>query len=198
MEKLILKEFRELKAAISILIGTSNLPVKQRFSNEAIVKAAKEFQKLSIERGEWIRDDDIHKYIKSAKYRAGTFIIQQFEFSNYFKRGRDFYFNKKDLIALDKELKNRNVNLGRYMDYIEDKIKFRKNLEMAKENNKAGKNKKAFQVPYGLGDIVSSPAKAPSPDIIKQDIERLRQEFFEYNLSDYIDIYKDNHAESFP
>jgi hypothetical protein len=194
MQKQILQELKELKAIISKLIGTSDLPAREQFSQEAILKAGKEFLKLSIERNDWVKDHDIHRYIKNAHYRAGTFIRQEFGFSNYFKRGHDFYFNRKDLIALDKELRKRNVNLGKYMDFIEDKAKFKKSLEMAKENKKAGKNKKAFQLPYDLNDITSSPPKAPSVDVIKEDIERLKQEFFQYNLSDYIDIYKDNHA----
>jgi hypothetical protein len=194
MQKQILKELKELKAVISNIIGTSELPAKDRFSKEAILKAGKEFQKLSIERGEWVKDHDIQKYIKNTHHRAGTFIRQEFGFSNYFKRGHDFYFNKKDLIALDKELRKRNVNLGRYMDYLEDKAKFKKSLDMAKENNKVRKNKKAFQLPYDLKDITSSTPKAPSADVIIEDIERLKQEFFQYNLADYIDIYKDNHA----
>jgi hypothetical protein len=49
----LLAEIRHLKAAISTLIGTSDLQAKERFSKEA-VRAAKEFKKLSIERGEWI------------------------------------------------------------------------------------------------------------------------------------------------
>jgi hypothetical protein len=194
MEKLILKELKELKSAISKLIGTSDLPVKEQFSKDAILKAGKEFQKLSIERGDWVKDHDIDRYLKNAHYRAGTFIREQFGFSNYFKRGQNFYFNKKDLIALDKELRKRSVDLGRYMEYMEDKAKFKKSLEMAKENNKVRKNKKAFHLPHDMSDITSAPAKAPSLDIIKKDIERLKQEFFQYNLSDYIDIYKGNHA----
>src|SRR6478736_487570 len=109
MQDQVLKEIKELKTIIAELIGTSDLPVKERFSKEAIIKAGKEFQKLRIERGEWVKDHDIHKYLKNAHYRAGTFIRQEFGFSNYFKRGHDFYFNKKDLIALDKELRKRDV-----------------------------------------------------------------------------------------
>jgi hypothetical protein len=63
MEKLILKELKELKSVISKLIGTSDLPAKERFSKEAILKASKEFQKLSIERGEWISDWDLYAFV---------------------------------------------------------------------------------------------------------------------------------------
>lgn len=50
MEKEILSEIKQLKAAISKLIGTADLPAKEQFSTEALDKAAKQFQKLSIER----------------------------------------------------------------------------------------------------------------------------------------------------
>ena len=193
MQEQIIKELKELKTVISKLIGTSDLPAKERFSKEAILKACKEFQKLSIERGEWVSDWDLYKYFKNA-HRAGTFIRQQFCFSNYYKKGQTYYYNKKDLIALSKELKERNVDLGRYIEYREDQEKFRKYIERANENNKGKGKKKTFDLPYDLKDIATSPPKAPSPDIIKEDIEKLKQEFFKFNLSDYIDIYKNNHA----
>ena len=130
MEKEILSEIKQLKAAISKLIGTADLPAKEQFSTAALDKAAKQFQKLSIERSEWVEEYNIDKYIKNARYRAGAFIRQEFGFSNYFKRGQTYYYNKKDLMALAKELKARNVDLGRYMEYIEDQAKFKKYLSL--------------------------------------------------------------------
>jgi hypothetical protein len=56
MQNELLAEIRQLKAVISTLIGTSDLPAKERFSKEALARAAKEFKKLSIERGEWLTD----------------------------------------------------------------------------------------------------------------------------------------------
>jgi hypothetical protein len=194
MEKKILSEFKELKIILSKLIGTGDLPFKEQFSKEAIDKAAKQFQKLSIERGEWVEECNIEKYIKNARYRAGTFIRQEFGFSNFFKRGQTYYYNKKDLISLAAELKNRNVDLGRYMEYLEDKGKFNKYLESANQNIKGKAKRKAFQLPYDLKDITTSPAKTPSAEVIREDIKRLKEEFFQYNLSDYIDVYKGNHA----
>jgi 2-keto-4-pentenoate hydratase/2-oxohepta-3-ene-1,7-dioic acid hydratase in catechol pathway len=34
----------------------------------------------------------------------------------------------------------------------------------------------------------------PEASVIREDIKRLKEEFFQYKLSDYIDIYKDNYA----
>lgn len=194
MQKELLAEVKELKTLIAKLIGTSDLPTTEQFSKEALDKAAKQFQKLSIERGEWVEDSNIDKCIKHAPYRAGTFIRQEFGFSNFFKRGQTYYYNKKDLVALGKELKERNVDLGRYMEYMEDQAKFKKYLESTNENGKGKRKIKAFQLPYDLKDITSSPAKAPSADIIKEDLVRLKEEFFQFNLSEYVDIYRGNHA----
>lgn len=194
MEKEILSEARELKAMFSKLIGTSELPPSEQFSKEALDKAAKQFQKISIERGEWVEESNIYKYIKNAHYRAGAFIRQEFGFSNYFKRGQTYYYNKKDLIALGKELKARNVDLGRYMEYLDDQAKFKKYLETMGQDIKGKKKKKAFDLPYLLKDITTSDAKAPSADIIRQELARLKEEFFQYNLADYVDIYNGNHA----
>lgn len=190
----LLTEIKELKAAIAILIGTADLPPEEQFSKQALDKAAKQFQKMSIERGEWIEESDISKYIKKAHYRAGVFIIREFKFANYFKRGQVYYFNKKDIIALGKELKDRNVDLGRYMEYVQDQAKFQKYLLMIAEKTPGKTKKKAFELPKDLKDITTSDAKKPSPDLIREDIKQLKDEFFQYSLGDYIDIYKENYA----
>lgn len=194
MQNELLSEIQGLKAVITRLIGTSDLPPEQQFSREALDKAAKQFQKIIIERGEWVEDRDICRYIKNSSYQAGTFIRQEFGFTNYFKRGHTYYYNKKDLIALGKELKDRNINLGRYIEYIHDLAKFKKNIADAAENKNRKRKKKSFQLPYNLGDITTSPPKMPSATIISEDIKRLKEEFFQHNLSDYIDIYRDTYA----
>ena len=77
MQKEILSEIKELRALLSTLIGTSDLPQEVRFSKEALYKAAKEFQKISIEWGEWITDHEINKYLKAGYDRTGAFIIRE-------------------------------------------------------------------------------------------------------------------------
>jgi len=194
MENELLSEIRELKAAIAKLIGTSDLSPKQQFSKESLNRAAGQFQKLSIERGDWIKNDDIDKYIKNAPYGAGSFIIAEFGFSNYFKRGHTYYFYKKALIALAKELKKRNVNLERYMQYMADLVKFKKSLEDAAKNTKGKSKTKPFKLPANLKDFNTTSAKLPSADIVREDIKKLKDEFFEFTLSNYIDIYRENYA----
>ena len=54
MESQILSEIKEIKKLLSKVIGTSDLPAKQRFSKDAIAKAAKEYRLLEMKRGEWV------------------------------------------------------------------------------------------------------------------------------------------------
>jgi hypothetical protein len=128
-EDQILNEIKELRSAIAKLIGSSELPVKQQFSSAALDKASAEYKKLSIERGEWVPSDGVKKIIKTAPYNTGSFLINEFAFTNYFKRSRSPYYNKQDLIALGKELSRRNIDLARYMELRADQATFKKYLE---------------------------------------------------------------------
>lgn len=92
MEEKILKEIKDLKSIIAQVIGLSELPAKQKFSKEAITKAAKEFQKLTIERGEWLSESDIHKVIRKAPWRAGKFIIENYGFTKLFYKRSNLVF----------------------------------------------------------------------------------------------------------
>jgi hypothetical protein len=173
MEEQILKEIKELRSILSKVIGSSDLPVKQQFSKEAISKAATEFRKLSIERGEWIKEDDISKIIKKAPYHSGKFIIEKFEFTNYFKWGRTLYFNKKEIIALNNELKKRNINLKRYIELIKDQEKFKKYLEEVKNPQRA-KKRPRFKIPDELKNIETYPYHHPPKEVVKKHIETLQ------------------------
>lgn len=194
MQNEILAEVKELRTALTLVLGVSELPPDQQFLKEALNKAAQEFKKLNIERGLWVADHNVGKYIKNAGYRAGAFIRQEFGFANYFKRGQTYYYSKKDLISLGKELKERNVDLGRYMEFIEDRTKFKKYMSEAIQNNKGKLKNKAYKIPADVINITTSPHLMPETSIIREDIKQLKEEFFQYKLSDYVDIYKDNHA----
>jgi hypothetical protein len=195
MDKQILDEIFLIKTILSKLIGTSDGVSSDRFSNEALNKAATEFQKMSIERGDWISENNLNKYIKDAPYNgAGKFIRENFEFKNYFKKGRTYYYNKIDLLLFSKELKERNINLGRYMEYIEDRFKFKKSVSEALLNTKTKGTKKHFKIPTHIKNITSQPAPLPSSELIKADLKSLKDEFFQFKLSEYIDIYNGTHA----
>jgi hypothetical protein len=193
MNSEIAHELQSIKLLLSKLVGTSNLPEAERFSIDALNKAAQQFQKLCIERGDWIEERDFDKVIKNAPFQAGAFIRAEFGFTNCFRRGKKYYYNRTDLIALAKELKERNIDLKSYLELRADEDKFRKYLGSILLNSK-GNARKRFTVPYDIKDIVSSPTKAPSAEIIKEDLKRLKEEFFRDNLSDYIDIHKGTHA----
>jgi hypothetical protein len=187
----ILNEIKELKSALTQVLGLASPSTKDLFSTEALEKAAKEYRKLSIERGEWVSSHDIKMYVKSASYNPANFIIKELEFSNYFKRGSTYYFKKQDLIALAKELKDRNVDLGRYEELKADQEKFKKYLENAKQNKKG---KKAFKITIDTKNITSDPVKLPPVEELKAELKKLREEFLQYKLAEYVDVYKDSYA----
>lgn len=193
METKILSEIQDIRMLLAKILGTEELPKERQFSMEAIEKIAAVFKKLSIERGEWIAEEDISKIIRKAPYRSGSFIIEQFGFSNYFKWGRTLYFNRKDLMALNTELKARNINLRRYMELINDQEKFNKLVKSAKRQ--AGKkNQKHFRIPDWLRDIDTRSYSPPSEEIIMNHIVSLKNEFEKSNYTEYIDIYHDDYA----
>lgn len=193
MEDRIFKELKELKSILSQLIGTADLPAKQKFSDMAIRKAASEYQKLSIERGEWIKEDDIHKIIRKAPWKAGKFIIEKFGFTNYFARGRYLYFNRKDLVALNAELKRRNIDLARYMELEGDKEKFRIYLDSLKET-RGKKKRQQFMIPEELKDIFTYPYRHPPREIIEKQIQSLMDEYEKFKMVEFVDIYGGDHA----
>lgn len=58
----ILNEIKELKSIIAKLVGLSGQSTENPFSTEALGKAAKLYQKLSIEKGDWVNSHDINKH----------------------------------------------------------------------------------------------------------------------------------------
>ena len=189
MENEILAGIKQIHGLLSELVGTADLPVKQKFSKEAISKAAIEFRKLSIERGKWVPSHDINKIIKHAHWNSTRLIIDKFEFTNYFKRGSTLYFNRKDLIELNIELKKRNINLSKYYEYVNDKEKFQKYVNgiLLPKGKKPRNN---FKIPEGLRDIFTKPYSAPTEELVKKEIETLMEEYKNFDLSEYIDLFE--------
>ena len=188
-EDRVLYELKRIRDLLSSLIGTTDLPKKEKFSSDAISKAAKEFRNLQIERGEWIESSDIRKVIKHADYTSGNILIEKFQFKNYFKRGRTHYFYKKDLIELDKELKKRKINLKKYDELLRDKEKFQKYIDSIKKIS-GPKARKKFAIPEGLDNIFSVPYSLPIENQINDEIKGLLEEYNKFNLSEYVDLYE--------
>lgn len=187
MEEKAIKELKEIKRIISRMVGTYELPANQRFSKKALDQAAKEFRDLSIKRKEWISRDELYTVIKDVGYSAGKFIIEQFGFSNYFMRGKTTYFNRKDLLALMRELKKRNINLKKYMELVEDKEKFEKYVQSI--NLLKGKKRKRYKIPEGLKDIVTEPYHPPSEKIVRDHLNSLWEQYHGSDMEEYIDIF---------
>jgi hypothetical protein len=193
MQKQILSELKELRYAISKIAGTCDLPAEIQFSFAALDKAASEFKKMQIARGEWIPENEIYKYVKNAGWSSGSFVRTELRFSNYFKHGRSYFYNKTDLIALSKELKDRNVNLSRYIEYKTSEAAFKKKVTEAAKNKKANK-RRPYELPDELREITTSETPLPSVDLVKADIKSLEDEFFKSDLAQYIDIYQGCYA----
>jgi len=195
MEEQILKEIKELKSIIATLVGSADLPKKDQFSKETLEKSAKQFKKLSAERGEWVKDGDLSKYFKGAPYHMGRVIRNELSFTHYFKQGYEYYYNKKDLLDLKRELVKRNVDLPTFVRYIEEQAKFKKLIETANAKMKGKGKSRRFVLPDDLTDIPEcSPAKLPPIDVVKEHIQNLKEQFKRDNLSEYIDIHKDRFA----
>jgi hypothetical protein len=192
MEKEILKEIQELKFILSKLIGSDKENPENRFSEEALDKAQKLYLKMSIERGDWVKDSEISRFIKSAPWSPGTFIRKEFEFTNWIKRGHEYLYSKKDLIALGEELAARNIDLGRYQDFLGDKAAFDRKMATLDDPKKA--KAKPFKIPPKLKNIVTSDIPKPDPELVRQDLAMLKREFKSSKFDAYIDIYKGTHA----
>ena len=189
MEDKILKEIIQIRQLLSQLIGTADLPPGDRFSKEKIEKAAKEFQKLAIQRGEWLSANELYNVFNNAPWNCAKFIIEKFGFTNYFRRGKTLYFNKKELYALKKELKERNIDLEKYIELVEDQSKFEKYVSGI-NFPKGTKSKKHYKIPEALRDIVSKPYSAPTEDLVRGEIKTLMEEYVKYDLSEYIDLFE--------
>ena len=193
MEDKVLQEIKQIRLLLSEMLGTSELAANQKFSKEAIARAAKEFRDLAIARGEWLSGRDISKVIKKAPWNCEKTVIEKFGFTNYFKRGHTYYFNRKDLVELGKELKKKNIDLNEYMDLLADQAKFEslvKGIDLKK-----GSKYKRYKIPEELRDIHSRPFSPEIEEKAKKEIDDLLEEFKKFDLSEYIVFYeKKTHA----
>jgi hypothetical protein len=191
MQNKILEELKQLRIVITRLLGTTDLPPGEQFSTEAIKKASQQFRKMSAERDEWVKENDISKYIRNTGWSAGRFIREEFGFNAWIKNGHHYLYNKKALQMLAAELKKRNVNLGRYIEYKRSEAEFQKKLSAKKQLTKG---KRPYRLDSEVKGVTTSDIPAPSVDFVRQDLEQLKNEFFEYKMADYVDIYRGNHA----
>lgn len=187
-EDKILSELKQLKKLFTVMLGTEDQPAKEKFSKAAIIKASSEFKKMQAARGEWVSPGDVDKVIKHAPYNSAKMLIEEFQFKNYFKRGSTYYFKRKDLIDLNKELKKRNINLKTYSDLLQDKERFQKYIDSL-TNPVNSKKQRRFKIPEGLENIFSDPYSPPNEDLVRNEINALWEEYEKFGLSEYIDLY---------
>jgi hypothetical protein len=135
MQKQVLSELKELRSILTQLVGTADQPGQDQFSKEALAKASKLFIRMAAQRGEWVKEDEPGKYIKAA-WRAGGFIRSEFGFNARIKDGHYYLYNKKALQKLGVELKARNIDLKRYMEYKRSESDFQKKLSANKKSFK--------------------------------------------------------------
>ena len=190
-QEIIFKEIQELKSILSIVIGTSDRVGEDRFSAEAIQEAAKLFKKMTIERGDWVDEDELPKYLGPCPWRPGDFIRKEFGFTSWVKKGHHYRYSKSDLIALGEELKAHNINLERYREFLEDKAAFDK--KAAKQETVAAKAK-PYIFPKGVKNITTTEIPKPEPDLVRRDLAQLKQAFKDAKFESYVDIYKGTHA----
>jgi hypothetical protein len=133
--------------------------------------------------------DEMHRVVKNASWNCSKVILEKFEFSNYFKRGHTIYFNRRDLIELNMELKKRNIDLKKYVELVDDKEKFQKYVDGIIQP-KGKKTRKRFKVPESLRDIFSTPYSAPTEQLVRDEIETLMEEYIKFDLSEYVDLYE--------
>jgi len=187
-EDRILSELKQLKRLFTVMLGTEDQPAKEKFSKTAIIKASIEFKKMQAARGEWVSSGEVGNVIKHAPYNSAKLLIEEFQFKNYFKRGSTYYFKRKDLIDLNKELKKRNINLKTYSDLLEDKEKFQKYIDSISSPQRSKKQRR-YKIPEGLENIFSMPYSPPNEDLIRNEIKSLWEEFEKFGLSEYVDLY---------
>lgn len=195
MDEKILAELHYLRLLLARVVGTADQPADKQFSEDAIAKAAKAYTKMTIERGDWLKEDQLPKYLGPCPhYQAGAFIRKEFAFTHFIKKGYDYLFYKKDIEALGQELKAKNIHLKRYKEYLDDKAAFDKKVAEVTTPAKKGTRQKRYQIPEGLRNITTSDIPKPDPDLIRQDLSNLMAEYKTAKFEAYIDIYKGTHA----
>jgi len=192
MEKEILTEIQELKTILAKLIGSDKEIPENQFSEEALNRAQNLYLKMSIERGDWVKDTEIVRYIKSVPWNVGSFIRKEFEFTNWIKRGHEYLYSKNDLIALAEELSKRNIDCKRYQEFLGDKAAFDRKMDSFSDPKKS--KSKPFKIPTRLKNIITTDIPKPDPELVRQDLTTLKKEFKANKYESYIDIYQGTHA----
>lgn len=183
MDKAILTELKALRMAVATLAGTADLPEGEQLNVAALEKVAKEFKKLSSARKAWVEEYQLSSIFKDVRYGAGKFLREDLGFTAYFTHGRGYFYHRKSLLALARELKARKVNLARYMEYKTEKAKFEAKAKTALGKKKLG----VYVLAADMNHIETSATPKPPKVLVTEEIKRLKEEFNEFK--DYVDAY---------
>lgn len=187
------RQMEELKALILQLLNKPQPQAPDSWSKDKVNASAEKFQQMKKARSEWLKDDDLEKYLPGGDHRSGSFIRKEFEFNNWIKDGYHYLYAKKDIIELGKELKERDVNLEVYMDYTYSQKEFEKKI-VALGDKKKVKPGKAYRLLDDVRNFQSEPVPTPDINLIKADLERLQKEFLDGKLGQYVDVFKNSYA----
>lgn len=196
MEKQILAELAEIRKTLAQIAGTTHIPSSKQFSKEALDKAAKPFAKMNDSKDEWIKGYELGNYFEGGVDSLGKFIREEFGFSNYYEKGTSIYYNKKDFIALVEELKERNIDLPRYIKLRREQDTLaKKSLTQATKNRDKRLIEKSKKKPYTLPDLIYEVTvedyNFPEIKVIEKDIEDLFNLFKKSKFENHINIYGD-------
>jgi hypothetical protein len=106
---------------------------------------------MSTKRADWVTDSEVPRCLGNSLWNAGSFIRNEFAFSNWIKRGREYLYSKKDLLPLGQELKDRNIDLKRYQEFLVDNEAFDKRKSVPDKNQKS--KGKPYSIPRGLNVV---------------------------------------------
>jgi hypothetical protein len=85
-----LREIQELKILLAHVIGIADLPEGERFSIAALDEAAKFYHRMTIERGEWVPEAQLEKYLGPCPYSPGNLMRKTLAFTNWIKTAVPF------------------------------------------------------------------------------------------------------------
>jgi len=186
MQKEILAELKALREAVAILAGTQEMKPEKQLSPAVLNKVAKEFKKLDRKNKEWIQEHDLYGIFRGTNYGVGKYLREELKFTQWLMKGKSYYYNRKAIMDLVKELKSRKVNLARYIELKNQQAKFEAWVKTAA----AQKKMVAYQLPDDMYEVETWRAPRPSERLIIAELERLKTEFEEMKMGEYIDIYK--------
>jgi hypothetical protein len=194
MEEQSLKELKQIRKILAKVFGTNSLPFAEQFTSEVLDRVQNDFRNLRNMADQWIEESDLYDFLK-VDCSIVKFIREEFSFTNYYKQGKNYFYNANDLKELLKQLKLRGVDICLYQKLKQDQLWFEKNIQAAGIGKKLSRGTKTFYIPDSLKDIKLTEFKETSISTIHDRLKSLTDQFFSEKLGRYITIFQNqNHA----